>query len=248
MKNKEQTFTHKKKGIGSKLVTFFLSKIIVGKMEFIYHGEKPEEPSVFVGNHTKFYAPLAVQYKYPEAVRTWSAALLLERKTCYELFKNKIIKNIKGEWFFRLILPIMAPIISWYYRKQLNCIPVHRDRNITKTFEISTQTLQNGVHIALYPEIREEKLNDVVNKFATGFVYMGHEYYNITKKKLKFYPVYCAPSLHQTHFGIPIEYNPDKGVKEQSKMVGEYLESAITEMAKSLPAHKIVHMLKDFNE
>lgn len=217
-------------------------------MEFIYHDEKPTEASVFVGNHTKFCGPLAIQYKYPEDVRTWSEARLIDRKSCYDLFKNTVIKNIKGEKFYKLLLPVMIPLISWYYRKQLNCIPVYHDMKISKTFTESATTLENGVHVAIYPENVEKKLNEVICKFATGFIYLAYNYYKLTGKRIKFYPLYCAQTLNQTHFGKPIEYDPDKPIKEQSVVIAHYLEEQITALARSLPHHKIISIFGDYKE
>lgn len=245
MKNKEkerkiETFTHERKGFASKLINFILTRVVIGKTEFVFHDEKPLEASVFVANHTRVNGPLTIQYLYPGAVRTWSNALLIDRKSCHEHFKKNIIKNIRGEKFFKLLLPILVPIINWYYKKQLNCIPVYHDMNVSKTFSISVETLKNNVNIALYPEIKETVKNEVISNFATGFSYIGFFYYRETKKLLKFYPTYIAQTLGQIHFGKPIEYNPTIPMKEQSLAISEYLENGITELARSLPPHKIV--------
>lgn len=245
---KTENFTHERKGVTSKLVNFILSKLVVRKMNFVFHDEIPHEPSIFVGNHTRFRGPLAVQYKYPGKVRTWSDALLIERKSCYDLFKNKVIKDIRGEKFLKLFLPAGIPLISWYYRKKLNCIPVYRDMNVAKTFRASSTTLMHNVNVAVYPEVIENRLNEVICKFATGFVYMAYNFYKLTGQRIKFYPIYCAETLKETHFGKPIQYNPDEPFKDQSDVIARYLEEQITTIARNLPSHKMVTMFGDYNQ
>lgn len=239
-------FTHLKSGLAARFINFFMKRIVVGKTEFIFHDEKPENPSVFIANHTRAKGPLAIQYLYPGYIRTWSNAKLVERKSCYDQFKNNIIKNIRGERLFRLLLPIGVPIVNWYYKKQLNCIPVYHDMNVVKTFNTSVETLINGVNVAIYPEVKETVKNEVISNFATGFSYLGFYYYRKTGKLLQYYPVYIALTLRQIHFGKPIAYNPEIPMKEQSLLITEYLENSITELARSLPPHKIITVYGDY--
>jgi hypothetical protein len=241
-----EKFTHQRKGFSSKIVNFILNKMVVPKMSFVFHDEIPNEAAIFVGNHTRFRGPLAIQYRYPGKVRTWSDAKLIERKSCYDLFKNKVIKDIKGEKIFRVLLPASIPLISWYYRKKLNCIPVYRDMNVAKTFRVSSTTLMNDVNVAVYPEIIENRLNEVVCKFATGFVYIAYNFYKMTGKRIKFYPLYIAETIRETHFGKPIQYNPDLPIKEQADVIARYLEEQITNLARSLPQHKMVPIFGDY--
>jgi hypothetical protein len=243
-RKKSELYTHKKKGIFAR-ITARIIKTYVGKMDYFYQFERPEEPSLLVGNHTKFYAPLAIQYTYPEDVRTWSASNLLNVKEAKQLFRNRILPNIKGERFFRMLVPFGVPLIVLYYRRHLNPVPVYRDFNISLTFEKSIKTLQNGSHIVIYPEERDEKYNDYICAFRKGFVYLAQNYYEATGKRLKFFPFYCAQSIHQTHFGRPIEYDPDIPIKIQAAQIAHYLEEEITRIIDSLPPHKVISMMGD---
>jgi len=244
-KERPKLYTQKKKGICAKIINWALKKFFIRGMEYFYQAEIPSEPSILVGNHTKFYAPLAIQYTYPENIRTWSMVDMMETKPCKALFRNRILQKIKGEKFYRLLVPIVVPIIALYYRRQLNAIPVYHDFRIKSTMDISVDTLINGSHIAIYPEIREISFNQYINGFASGFAYLAYSYYSKLGKCIKFYPFYCAPSLHQTHFGKPIQYNPDIPIKEQAEQIARYLEKELTRVADSLPEHKISAMMGD---
>lgn len=253
MKNKveapiSENFTHERKGFSSKIVNFILGRMVVPKMNFVFHDEIPSEPAIFVGNHTRFRGPLAIQYKYPGKVRTWSDARLIEKKSCYDLFKNKVIKDLKGERFLKMLLPAGIPLISWYYRKKLNCIPVYRDMGVAKTFKASSNTIMHNVNVAVYPEVIEDRLNEVVCKFATGFVYVAYNFYKLTGKKIKFYPLYCAETLKETHFGKPIQYNPDEPIKDQAEVIARYLEEQVTLLARNLPNHKMITIFGDYTD
>lgn len=243
-KQKPELYTHKKNGF-SRLTGFVVKKFIVGKMEFFYQGEKPLEPAIFVGNHTKSYAPLAIQYTYPDNVRTWSVGAFTNVKECRQLFRNRILVNIKHEKLFRFLVPIVVPFLVLYYKRHLNSIPVWRDFNILRTFEKSIETLENGSHVAIYPETRDKKFNKYICAFETGFVYLAYNYYEATGKMVKIFPFYCAPAMHQTHFGNPIQFNPDMPIKEQAQQIAHYLERELTRVAESLPAHRIISMMGD---
>jgi len=244
-KERPKLYTQKKKGLFTKLISWLLRKFFIRGMEYFYQAEAPDEPAVFVGNHTKFYAPLAIQYTYPENVRTWSMVSMMETKSCKALFRNRILHKIKGEKFYRLLVPIVVPFITLFYRKQLNAIPVYHDFKIKNTMDISVDTLSNGSHVAIYPEIREIRLNQYINGFANGFAYLAYNYYSKTGKCIKFYPFYCAPSIHQTHFGAPIQYDPNIPIKEQAETIARYCEAELTRVAGSLPEHKISAMMGD---
>lgn len=241
-----ESFTHAKKGIRSKLVNFFIKNIIVGKTKFIFHGEKPSEPSAFISNHTRIKGPLAIQYMYPGNVRTWSIYTLTEKETVKSHIQNEIINNIRGEKFFTWLLPMFVSPIAWYYKTQLNCIPVYHDMRVMKTISKSIETLKNGVNISLCPEIKDNIKNEVISDFTNGFAYLGFYYYRETGKRLKYYPIYSGQKLRQVHFGTPIEYNPDIPMKKQSLDITRYLENAITELARSLPPHKIITIYKGY--
>lgn len=246
MKNSlAELYTHKKNGFFARITGWIVKKFIIGKMEYFYQGEKPSEPALLIGNHTKSYAPLAIQYTYPDNVRTWSVGAFTNTKECKALFRNRILVNIKFARLFRMLVPIVAPFLVMYYRRHLNTIPVWRDFKISHTFDKSINTLENGSHIAIYPETRDKNLNKYICGFETGFAYLAYNYYVATGKKLKFYPFYCAPALHQTHFGNPIEFNPDMPIKQQAKAIANYLERELTRVADSLPQHRIISMMGD---
>lgn len=245
-KEKDKIYTHVKKGPFAALFKIMVVNILIRKMEFIFHDGKPEEPAALVCNHTKIMAPLVLQYMYPGNLRTWSNARLTHKTTCLEMLTENV-EGIKQEKLYKFLLPIFAPLFAYYFREKLNCIPVYHDLRVKHTFEESVRTLENGSHIAIYPEKKAPAVNEVLCPFASGFVYLAYNYYNETGKRLKFYPVYCAFSLRQTHIGKPVEYDPGVNIKKQAADVADYLASEITNMARSLPPHKISHLLNDFN-
>lgn len=52
--------------------------------------------------------------------------------------------------------------------------------------------------------------------------------------------MYCCESLKTFLVGEPVEFDPDRSVKEQSAEINKYLEKTIGELGDSLPEHKIV--------
>ena len=243
-KLKPKTYTHKTKGLLARLVNFFLTKVLIKKLQFIFHNGEPDSPSVLVSNHTALIAPLSMQYMYPDKIRTWSNGKLIDAKLCYDMLKNEVLVGRHNKLIYKLLLPMVSPLIAYYFRVTFNSIPVYHDLRIAKTLKESIATLEQGVHLAIYPEQKEPAINEILCPFASGFTYIAYSYYMETGKLLKFYPIYYAFSLKQVHIGNPIEYNPEIDIKKQSLDITAYLEDAIVQLARDLPAHKIFHYEK----
>lgn len=73
-----------------------------------------------------------------------------------------------------------------------------------------------------------------------GIPIFGAKVFPKNGQKLKIYPVYCSESLKTFLVGEPVEFDPDRSVKEQSAEINKHLEKTIGELGDSLPEHKIV--------
>lgn len=243
-KVKAPIYTEDRKGFWSRLFKF-LVKFLYGKYTYIYHDEKPEEPSIFIANHTYYIGPLVMQYQYPGNIRTWSNSKFFTKETSLTYMRYKFSDGKRCGKFISFLIAIINPIVVWFYSKNLNAIPVYHDFDVAKTFRDSSETLANGSHIAIYPEQVDAKFNGVLSEFATGFTYTAQTHHRKTGECVKFYPIYLAQELKEVHFGKPIKYDPEIPMKEQSLIITNYLFDNIMELHSKLPPHKIVPMFKE---
>ena len=203
----------------------------------------PDVPSVVVSNHCQLYGPLVIQYYTERPTTAWCTHQVTELKevpkyayTDFWAHKPKCIR-----WFFRIMSYVVAPVAVFVF-KYADIIPVYKDIRILKTFKQSISKLEEGQNLHVFPECSNPG-NNIVNEFQERFIDLAKFYYSRTKIKLSFVPMYVAPKIKTIIYGKPIEYNPDSNPGEERTQICRYLFDQITEVAKSLPKHKVVPYL-----
>ena len=91
----------------------------------------------------------------------------------------------------------------------------------------------------VFPEF-DEKYNNIIYNFKDKFIDIAKLYYKKTGKELAFVPMYIAPKLKIMCFGKPISFSLDTSIEEERKRICDFLKKEITEVACSLPIHKVV--------
>lgn len=219
-----------------RLINFLIRKLI-GRNEIIWHTEKPDEAVVFVSNHTRTYAPLSMMFNFDLPIRPWANAYMLTYRNGYKIFYKKISYDFNPKFLRAILLAIIMPIINLYFRS-MEPIPVYHDIRLRTTFTKTTETLNSGINVVIYPEKNIISPYKYANELENGFVHLAMHYYEATGKCVKFYPVYCCKDLKKILIGVPIEYNPQVNLKEQRLIIADYLCKKINELANSLPPHK----------
>lgn len=217
-----------------------LVRLFFPKNEVIWKTEKPpeSEPLFFVCNHTKIYAPVYYLLQ-KKTVRPWANFQFLFKDDCFKHIKNRICIG-KRKW----LLPLgwlLTPLIIKTFRAT-EPIPVyHKTTKVfTDTFGKSIQTMEEGTSQVIFPERTENQVNKYIFQFNHGFPTVAEIYYKKTGKLMKFYPVYCAQSLHTFVIGEPVTYDPSIPMATQKIAICEYLQDKVKELGDSLPEHKIV--------
>lgn len=219
-----------------------LLKFFFPKNEFVWRCDRPADgqPVIFVGNHTKLYAPLAFLLNYEKPIRPWSNAFFLFYKEVLGHMFNNVLKNRKPKFLLYPFAVIISPLIVWFFRS-IEPIPVyHQDRRVIETFDKAVQTLETGIQQVVFPEKLEGMANKYMFELNQGFTFVAKQYYEKTGKCLKFYPVYTCQQLRKVLVGKPIAFDPAINFKKQKVDICKYLENGIKELADSLPEHRIV--------
>jgi len=224
-------------GFFLKFLNFFL-RIMIGRDSVIWLTEKPDEPSVFICNHTRTYAPLTMELNFDRKVRPWVNGYMLTYRNTVKLMYNKIAYDFRPKLLRRLLLIVLSPFINIYFRS-LEPIPVFHDTRIRLAFSKTNETLMSGKDIVIYPEKNVIPPNKYINELEVGFVHLARHYYQKTGKCVRFYPVYCCKDLKIIMVGEPITYNPEKDFKRHREEIVTYLTEKIEELGNSLPEHKV---------
>lgn len=200
----------------------------------------PQEPCVIVGNHSHMYGPVAGELYIPGKHWVWCAGEMMEREAvpayAYQDFWS--MKPARSRWFYKLLSHLIAPLSVLIFRSA-HTVPVYRDTRLVTTFRDSIGKLREGGSIVLFPETYR-KHNNIVYGFQDKFVDLARFYYKKTGIALRFVPMYLCPSLGSMTFGAPVAFRPEAPIREERERICRALMDGITELALSLPAHRVV--------
>ena len=218
-------------------------KLFFPKTEMIFTDEKPQEGEsvVYVSNHTKLFAPAFFILNKKLKARVWQNCYFLYFNMCWDHMKNKVLKNRKPKFLLYPLAYLLTPFIVLFSRAY-NPVPVfHTGRELFEiTFKKSSETLNEGLPLVIFPERTENKVNRYIYQLNTGFPRFAEVYYKETGKIVRFYPVYCAQKLRKVVVGKPVSYDPTVPMAKQKTTITRYLESQIETLGDSLPPHEPV--------
>lgn len=204
------------------------------------HGKLPEEPVVLVANHCQMYGPVACEWYLPGNRYTWCAGEMMHWKDvpgyAFKDFWSQ--KPARSQPFYRLLSYLITPLSVLLFNNA-NTIPVWHDRRVIKTFRTTVQKLEQGAQIVIFPE-HDVKHNHIVYDFQQNFIDVARLYYKRTGKELLFVPMYIAPKLKGMYLGEPVRFSADAPIEQERSRLCEYLMDAITDIACSLPRHRVV--------
>lgn len=222
-------------------------KLIIWILYRVYPGYEiegvenvPDEPVIFIGNHSQIHGPLAGELYFPFDKKIWCAGEMMNFKEvpayAYEDFWSEKPKTVR--WIYKIASYLIAPLAVILFNNA-GTIPVYHDTRILQTFKSTLSNLQEGKSILIFPEHKAEH-NHIVCDFQQKFVDVAKMYYNKYGKCLSFVTFYLSPELRKICFSKPITYCPDNDITEERTRVCNYLMDAITKTAVSLPVHTVV--------
>lgn len=200
----------------------------------------PDEPCVFVGNHSQMYGPIAAELYLPRPHYIWCIGEMTSRKEVpdYAFREFWSMKPKALRWFYRLLSYAIAPLADYIF-SHAHTIPVRRDARIMTTFRKSIDGLNSGADVVIFPE-KHEPYNGILSQFEEHFADLAKLYYRKTGKSVCFVPLYTAPGLKSLHFGDPVRYRPEAPEDEERIRICSSMMASITALAKALPEHTVV--------
>ncbi|MDO5153720.1 MAG: hypothetical protein Q4D50_10245 [Eubacteriales bacterium] len=210
------------------------------KIEVVGEENLPQEEAVIVGNHTQMNGPIACELYCPGKHYTWCAGQMMHLKEvpayAYQDFWSRKPKGVR--WFYKLLSYLIAPLSVCIFNNA-DTIGVYHDTRILSTFKTTVARLQEGARVVIFPE-HDVPHNHILCEFQDKFIDIAKLYYKRTKKELAFVPLYIAPALRKMYLGKPIRFCAANPMEEERRRICEYLMKEITEIACSLPEHRVV--------
>ena len=217
-----------------------LVRLFYGKTRVEGAGHLPDEAYIIVGNHCQMNGPIAVELDFPGTHYTWCAGEMMHLKEvpAYAFRDFWSAKPKAVRWLFRIASYLIAPLSVCVFNNA-NCIGVYRDTRIIHTFRETVDTLENGGSVVIFPE-HDPPRNNILSDFQDRFVTVAKQYYRRSGKAVAFVPLYLAPAFHTMYLGEPVRFDPDAPPREECRRVSEELMARITQIAVSLPRHRVV--------
>jgi len=215
-------------------------KTVYPKIKVVGTEKLPQEPVILVGNHCKMNGPISSELYAPGVHYTWCAGQMMHLKDvpryAYQDFwanKPRLLRP-----FYKLLSYVIAPLSVCVFNNA-NTIGVYHDTRILSTFKNTVVKLQEGANIVIFPE-HDEDYNHILCEFQDKFIDIARLYYKRTGQRLAFVPMYLAPKLKSMHLGEAVRFDPERPMEEERIRIRDYLMESITQIAVSLPEHKVV--------
>lgn len=217
-----------------------LVRLVYPKTELVGEENLPEEPAIIVSNHAQMHGPIACELYFPGKRYIWCVGQMMHLKEVPDYaFQDFWSQKPKWcRWFYRLLSYLIAPLSVFIFNAGPS-IPVYRDARLITTFKMSIDKLQGGASIIIFPE-HDVPHNNIIFEFQDKFIDIAKVYYKKTGRELSFVPMYIAPALKKMYIGKPIRFCAEAPIKEERQRICDYLMQEITDIARSLPEHKVV--------
>ncbi len=215
-------------------------RAVYPRIQFLGLENKPDEPALYIGNHSQNNGPLSCQFYFPGRKYIWTAGAMFKLKDVpdYAFQDFWSFKPKRSRWLFKIASYLIAPLSVCIFNNA-DTLPVYRDARGLATFKKTISALQDGADIVIFPE-HNCKRSNIIYDFQDKFIDVARLYHKKTGKALPFVPMYIAPKLKQVHLGKPTYFNPDAPMDEERERIRQYLMTEIEAIAYNLPAHTVV--------
>lgn len=183
-----------------------------------------DEARVFISNHYEMYGPMSVFLNFPYKFRPWIIDKMMNEEDIEKQMGYMIYNNYKHiPKFIKKIVIKCVKTFMVFIMHHAKGISVSREnlRTIAETMKVSSETLEKGWALAIFPEVLYVK--EGVGEFYKGFENIGKYHYQKTGKKVSFYPMFVSHKNKAMYIGTPIIFDPEKDQNLQKTEIVSYL-------------------------
>lgn len=196
--------------------------------------KKDDEARVFIFNHYELYGPVAMYIRFPYKNRPWIIDKMMYPEFIEKQMSLMIMNNYKKvpKWLKRFVILCIKNLVV-FVMNFVGGIPVSREnfRDNLKTMKISTETLEKGKSLAIFPE--KLYVREGVGEFQSGFEHIAKYYYQKTGKRISFYPVFVSKINRAMYVEKPIIFNPENDTNSEKEKIVNYLRDSMIELYKT---------------
>lgn len=221
---------------GLKLLAMLLRPFYYHKLKGLEHAQGEEDGTlVLVCNHGELYGPIVTNLYIPISFRPWTISKMMDREAIVShIYENSMLRQKwLPQWLKMPLTWLVSRLCLWAF-SSLECIPVYRDnpRELIKTFRLTTEAMQAGDNILLFPEHDEPPAPgergyalEGVGQLYTGFAMIAPAYYAKTHKRVVFLPIYASKQMRTITIGQGVRYDPEApATQEKLRIVDTLLD------------------------
>jgi 1-acyl-sn-glycerol-3-phosphate acyltransferase len=198
-------------------------------------------PAVIVANHAGALGPIALCVSLKPRLYPWviSEMLDLDRAAPY-LRRDFTTRELRLSGRTSTAVSVVLARIAVGLLQTIQCIPVWSDKKVLSTYRQSSDYLERGRILLIFPEdpTQAPHAETGMRPFKPGFARLGRLHFSRTGQRLPFLPAAVSGTNRTVQLGAPSAFDPGRtGGREHLRITGE-LELAIGAMLggqKSLP-------------
>ena len=187
-------------------------------------------PAVFCPNHERGSGPVIMSclFELWDNTQTWYSAVTVDRKALpnYVRIDHWWDHNSKLHWLYNITVPYLAALVLPHIMKTIPGIPVYYDKEVTRTFKLSTEALGRGENVTIFAqEVNGYKSHE--KQLRKGFLLIAPLAWKRCGIRLKFYPVHISKKEHLIRVLAPVEYDPDIPFQQQEDALAEKIGAGV---------------------
>lgn len=157
-----------------KLYFRILKRLMKGRYKeptYVYLGERIGDGGIILSNHEGTDAPMAIEMYLKRPVRMWGTAEMNSGLVKLYKYQTRVYYHEKKHWnlfLARLFCLLASPLTNMFY-SGFDLISTYGDIRFVKTLRDSTEQIENGTNIVIFPEVSNEGYKPQLDGFHEGF-------------------------------------------------------------------------------
>ncbi len=160
--------------------------------DFFFLGDQPmtEGGAIILSNHVGSDAPITLEFYLPRKVAFWGASEMTSGLISTYRYQSRVYYHEKKHWnlwLARIFCLLASPLTNMFY-SGLHMIPTYHDARFVKTLRESTQYLENGGALVIFPEKSDNGYKAELEGFHGGCAHL----FRVCSRRGMDVPVYVS--------------------------------------------------------
>ncbi len=199
------------------------------------------QPAIFIANHEQSFGPVTAMASLPKPLFPWVTYEIIDPALCPTYIEGDFVRpEVHLRPPLSTILSRVIGRICVVLMKDLKAIPVYRQsRRIAETIRTSVRCIEQGKRLLIFPEMKDQRWNEIINEFDTGFVGIARRLFEKTQRIAAFFPVAINRRLRQLRLGAPVLFDPTRPYHAERERIREELMERICAMYREMEGERL---------